>query len=674
MKSLLPRAKSWRRFFLLRGFTDSEREREFQRSFRFNGRQFLMITCATSAAYFYLYFFIEFFARNVPVSDPTQSARLVTAAILLGLYGAVLVFKKTFAKHYQTAFQATVLLLTWYFTHRVMAGAHSVLAGLWYLNGATVYSTLVVYFLARMPLWKAATTSLLVSALSITSAAGANAETPDVMRLVLHLTASNLLCFMTYRYYLLRERKVFLLAKRSANVAELRELKNKAEAADRAKMAFLANISHEIRTPMNGVISALSMLEISTMSTKDRAYLVSSFEAANQLLAILNDILDLSKLDDNKLKLVSNHFNPRSLVRQVARVFEGAAAKKGIALLVDDTQLNSDVVTLIGDETKLRQVVLNLMSNAIKFTDKGSVTLIIKGEPSADELFAGSANLVLQVVDTGKGIPASAYESLFHPFFQVDSGNDRQQGGTGLGLAISKQIVTQMGGDIRVSSAIGLGSTFTVNLCLPFESEDSSKSTLPLLASAAPLPTTVSSDKLAVSPSAAFRQLGAAPTVPSWRSKPKLKGRILLVEDHEANAIIAKEILSLMGLECELAHNGLEAVELFARGNFDLVLMDCEMPVMDGYEAARRIRELEAADPTEHRTPIVALTAHGLSDQHAHVLERGMDDVLVKPYDLNTIYARLQHWLSVGAAAVAGADCVETPHNGPNPTLAAGPA
>lgn len=655
MKLHLPRAKSWRRFFLLRGFSDSDLEREFQRSFRFNGRQFLMVTCATSAAYFYLYFFIELFARNVPVSDPTQTARLVTAAILLCLYGAVLVFKKTFADHYQTAFQATVLLLTWYFTHRVMAGSHSVLAGLWYLNGATVYSTLVVYFLARMPLLKAATTSLVISAISITSAVHANAETPDVMRLVLHLTASNLLCFMTYRFYLLRERKVFLLAKRSANVAELRELKNKAEAADRAKMAFLANISHEIRTPMNGVISAMSMLDISTMSTRDRAYLASSFEAADQLLAILNDILDLSKLDDNKLKLVSVNFNPRSLVRQVARVFEGAAAKKGIALSVDDTQLSSEVASLVGDETKLRQVILNLMSNAIKFTDKGGVSLIIKGAPAPDDQATGGANLVIQVVDTGKGIPAAAYDSLFHPFFQVDSGNDRQQGGTGLGLAISKQIVNQMGGDIRVNSAIGLGSTFTVNLCLPFETEDSSKRTLALPAPIASTTTPATVPGLAVNPSEAFRQMGAAPTVPSWRTKPKLAGRVLLVEDHEANAIIAKEILSLMGLQCELAHNGLEAVELFAQGGFDLVLMDCEMPIMDGYEAARRIRELEAAAPGGHRTPIVALTAHGLSDQHALVLERGMDDVLVKPYDLNTIYARLQHWLHIGQATGAQA-------------------
>ncbi|MEO6363581.1 MAG: ATP-binding protein, partial [Caldimonas sp.] len=386
---------------------------------------------------------------------------------------------------------------------------------------------------------------------------------------------------------------------------------------------FLANMSHEIRTPMNGIIGSLALLERTDSEERRRTLIEVARQAADGLLQTLNEILDYAKLD---AKGGSLHVAPLDLRRvcQVAvQTFQANATAKGIALRYDPSGFAADVDLVMGDEEKLRRIVMNLVANAIKFTDVGGVTLRLRGTRTP-----AGIKVAIRIGDTGIGIPADKIPLLFDPFFQVESGMSRSYGGTGLGLAISRQLAEAMGGVVRVKSAVGRGSVFTIGLHL--------------------------------GECVKRAEVAAAPPEASPAGLARARGKtVLLVEDNAVNAFISAASLESMGVTSVHAADGTEAVSLFGERRFDAVLMDCEMPVMDGFAATRLIRAHEARAGLP-RTPIIALTANALTGDREHCLAQGMDDYLSKPIELRQLALLVAHWLGHEPGAAVDATIAAT--------------
>jgi CheY-like chemotaxis protein/anti-sigma regulatory factor (Ser/Thr protein kinase) len=332
--------------------------------------------------------------------------------------------------------------------------------------------------------------------------------------------------------------------------------------------------------------------------------------SAEGLLHILNQILDLSKLDAGALSLNERWFDPRHTLKSALNVFTANALMRGVSLGADTTKLPSRVRTLYGDEELLRRVILNLLGNAVKFTAKGSINLSI----SCTERAENRVLLSISVRDTGIGMESDVLGRIFDPFFQVQSGTSRLYGGTGLGLPISKRLVDAMSGTLSVNSELGVGSVFTVELEMPYSAEA--------------MPSAV------VESDAASRKLDGT-----------LQGKVLSIEDNEVNQMIVSAMLTNLGLTVTTARDGAHAIELYGANDFDVLLMDCEMPGMDGYEASRRIRDLEA-QTSRPRTPIIAITAHALTGDREECLKAGMDDYLSKPVSERRMADVLARWLS----------------------------
>jgi PAS domain S-box-containing protein len=398
------------------------------------------------------------------------------------------------------------------------------------------------------------------------------------------------------------------VTERNRIASELAAARDEAVEASNLKSTFLANMSHEIRTPMNGVIGMAELLLDTELNDEQRSYTTQVARSGEQMLTLINDILDVSKIEAGQLELEVADFDLYDTIEQACSVAGLRAHSIGIKLAVEIEPSTPRRVR--GDARRLRQVLLNLVANAVKFTAAGGVSIRVSPEDPVGE-GEDQTRVRIAVSDTGIGIDPEILTHMFEPFTQADASTTRTYGGTGLGLAIVRELVKLMGGTIDCKSQPGIGSTFFFSIPLA-------------PASAGLAPSRV--ERRPVHPSE------------SWAGTP----RLLVVEDSPVNQLVAVRTLERLGCECDVAADGHEALEALSRHSYHAVMMDCQMPVMDGYEATAELRRREGG---ERHTPVIAMTAHAMKGDAERCLAAGMDDYIAKPMRRELLLAALARWI-----------------------------
>jgi two-component system, sensor histidine kinase len=384
---------------------------------------------------------------------------------------------------------------------------------------------------------------------------------------------------------------------------ELIRTREEAERANSAKSEFLAMMSHELRTPMNGVLGMLQLMETTKMTEEQAEYAALASESTGHLLRVINDILDFSRFERDAMELENITFNLAELISTSVQAFAHNAQQRGLALEVD-LPPGLELLRVKGDPTRIRQILVNLIGNALKFTEFGSVRV----ETTWQQKDAQHILFTCAVRDSGIGISPDLVESMFDAFQQADNSISRRYGGTGLGLPIARNLAERMGGTLNAQSSEGLGSVFTLEIPLQLVQQEDPQ----------PQPGTVG------------------------ELSQEREGCVLLVEDNPVNRTVVEAMLRSLGLQVSVAGDGAEAVSMASKEKFALVLMDCRLPVMDGYEATRRIRQLPGLDTL----PIIALTANARHGDREICLQAGMNDYLAKPFKRTDLQQVLQRWLT----------------------------